>query len=106
MASSRREPPASTARFFPNDQPKPNLTSYTHMAAASAPDMIQVTLDLDRKTFDDFRHARDQWETSLGIAPDVGWLLAFALQTTDPIQTVEIAVEMALDYLRNRISLP
>ncbi len=76
------------------------------MAEASAPDMIQVTLDLDRKTFDDFRHARDQWEASLGIAPDVGWLLAFALQTTDPIQTVEIADEMALDYLRNRISLP
>lgn len=75
------------------------------MAQASAPDTIQVTLDLDRKTFDDFRYARDQWEQSLGIAPDVGWLLAFALQTTDPIQTIEVADEMALDYLRNRISL-
>ena len=76
------------------------------MPQASAPDTIQVTFDLDRRTFDDFKSARDQWEQSLGIAPDVGWLLAFALQTTDPIQTIEIADEMALDYLRNRISLP
>ena len=83
-----------------------STTRIPTMAEASAPDTIQVTFDLDRKTFDDFKDARDQWEASLGIAPDVGWLLAFALQTTDPIQTVEIADEMAFDYLRNRISLP
>ena len=31
--------------------------------------------------------------------------MSFALQTTDPIQTVEVADEMALDYLRNKLEL-
>ncbi len=65
----------------------------------------QVTLDIDPQTLQDFQHARDEWERTMGTAPDVGWLMAFALQTTDPIQTVEVADEMALDYLRNKLEL-
>ena len=94
--------------LFTKDAGEPEILTSTipTMAQAAAPDTTQVSFHLDRKTFDDFQSARDQWEASPGGAPDVGWLLAFALQTTDPIQTVEIADEMALDYLRNRISLP
>jgi hypothetical protein len=65
----------------------------------------QVTLQIDPQTMRDFQHARDQWERAIGVAPDINWLMTFALQTTDPIQTVEIADELALDYLKNKLEL-
>ena len=65
----------------------------------------QVTLELDAQTMRDFQHARDEWERIVGVAPNVEWLLAFALQTTDPLQTIEAADEMALDYIKNKLAL-
>lgn len=65
----------------------------------------QVTLDLDPQTVRDFQHARDEWERVVGVAPNVEWLLAFALQITDPLQTIETADEMALDYIKNKLAL-
>ncbi len=70
-----------------------------------AAETTRVTLDIDLQTLPGLPARPRRVGAHGGTAPDVGWLMSFALQTTDPIQTVEVADEMALDYLRNKLEL-
>lgn len=67
--------------------------------------MIPVTLQIDPETFAKFQAAQEELADWLGFEPPEEWLMAFALEVTNPAFIVETARCMSRDYLRNRVML-
>ena len=65
---------------------------------------VEVTLKVDAETFGRFEQARLAWERKVGVAPELAWLMSFALQLADPEEAVDTADRMALDFLLNRMA--
>ena len=67
--------------------------------------LMQVTLEVHPDTLARFQDAHANLAAWLGYVPPLEWLMAFALDCSDPGDLDETLRQMARDYLRNRRSL-
>ena len=74
-------------------------------AEGTKPPPVELTLKVDAETYRRFEQARLAWEKKVGVAPELEWLMSFALQLADPNEAVDAADQMALDFLLNREAL-
>ena len=66
---------------------------------------MQITLEIRPETLHRFMAAHADLTTWLGYVPPLEWLMAFALDSSDPDDLVKTLRQMGSDYLRNRRSL-
>jgi hypothetical protein len=66
---------------------------------------VEVTLKVEAETYARFEQARLAWEKKVGVAPELEWVMSFVLQLADPNEAVDVADQMALDFLLNREAL-
>lgn len=68
-------------------------------ADEAAPPAVEVTLTVDAETYRRFERVRAAWEQEAGAAPNIGWLMSFALLLADPEAAAATADRLALDHL-------
>ena len=66
---------------------------------------MQITLEIRPETLRRFMAAHADMTTWLGHVPPLEWLMAFALDSSEPDAVVQTLRQMGSDYLRNRRSL-